>query len=222
MNRAEAQDAQPIALRLLNNLAACIPPAGVAGSQARAAIGDITANITALLRTDALGAPLANCFSLVISAGATQAKIDQVRVLVSAETPTTLGGALIQNNGIYLCLAAEAQIISAMTFVSRQDVDALKLALRTPFNDAEEIAADDMDQASFANLIALDAAITNFLVTTARPLPRMVGYRFAVPLPSLIVAYRLYQDASRADQVTAENKIVHPAFCPAVGLALST
>ena len=221
MNRADAQDAQPIALRLLANLATCIPPAGVAGSQARAAIGDVVANITTLLRTDALGAPLANCFSLVVAAGATQAKIDQVCGLISAETPATLGGALIQNNGIYLCLAAEAQIISAMTFVSRQDVDALKATLRTPFNDAEEIAADDMDQASFAGLIALDAAITNFLVTTARPLPRMVGYQFAVPLPSLVVAYRLYQDASRADQVVKENRIVHPAFCPNQGMALS-
>jgi prophage DNA circulation protein len=35
------------------------------------------------------------------------------------------------------------------------------------------------------------------------------------------MAYRLYTDASRADDVRDENKVVHPAFCPMTGLALS-
>jgi prophage DNA circulation protein len=49
----------------------------------------------------------------------------------------------------------------------------------------------------------------------------MTSYQFAVPLPSLVIAHRLYQDASRADQIRAENKVVHPAFCPPLGVALS-
>ena len=156
--------------------------------------------MTALLATDALGPPLANCFALVAQAGATQAQLEQVRIAVEAETPQTLGGVLVQNAGIYFCLATEAQIITTVPFVSRQDVEAIKTTLRQPFDDAEELAADDMDQASFMALVSLDAAITNYLVTTARPLPQMVNYQFAVPLPSLIIAHRLYQDASRADQ----------------------
>ena len=100
-------------------------------------------------------------------------------------------------------------------------MEAIKTTLRQPFDDAEELAADDMNQASFMALVSLDAAITNYLVTTARPLPQMINYQFAVPLPSLIIAHRLYQDASRADQVVKENKIVHPAFCPPIGVALS-
>jgi prophage DNA circulation protein len=221
MNRADAQDAAPIVLRLLGNLAACIPAAGLAGSQARTALGDVAATLPTLLAADTLGPPLANCFALVQQAGATQKQFEVVRITTEAEQPQTLGGVLMQNSAINLCLATEAQIIAGMTFVSRQDVDALKKALRQPFDDAEEIAADDMDQATFMALIELDAAVTHFLVTTARPLPRMVGYQFAAALPSLVIAYRLYQDASRADQVVAENKIVHPAFCPAMGLALS-
>jgi prophage DNA circulation protein len=221
MNRFDVQEAGPIVLRLLDNLMKCIPTSGVGGSKARTAIGDTTANVTSLLATDALGPPLANCFSLVQQAGATQAQLNQVRVAVEAETPVTLGGTMVQNVCIYFCLATEATVIAGMTFVSRQDVDALKALMRQPFNDAEEIAADDMDQATFAALIKLDASITNYLVTTARPLPRMIGYQFTAPLPSLVVAYRLYQDASRADQVVAENKVVHPAFCPPSGVALS-
>ena len=221
MKRADAKEAAPIVSRMLTNLAACVPPSGVAGSQARTAIGDTAANVTALLATDALGPPLANCFALVAAAGATQAQLEQVRIAVEAETPQTLGGALVQNAGIYFCLATEAQIITTVPFVSRQDVEAIKATLRQPFDDAEELAADDMDQASFMALVSLDAAITNYLVTTARPLPQMVNYQFAVPLPSLVIAHRLYQDASRADQVVKENKIVHPAFCLPIGAALS-
>ena len=221
MYRTDVEEAAPIVQRLLTHLAGCIPPSGLAGSQARTAIGDTAATVTSLLSGDALGPPLANCFALVQQAGATQAQIDQVRVLTTVETPKTLGGVLVQNAGIYLCMATEAQIITAMTFVSRQDVEALRTVLRQPFDNAEELAADDMDQTTFMALVSLDAAITNYLVVTARPLPQMIGYQFAVSLPSLVIAYRLYQDASRADQVVQENKVVHPAFCPPVGVALS-
>jgi prophage DNA circulation protein len=221
MRREDINEAAPIALRLLKNLSGCIASSGLPGSQARTAIGDVAANVTQLLSTDALGAPLANCFNLVALSGATQPQIATVRVATEQETPQTLGGVLTQNTGIRLCLATEGRIIAGTTFVSRQDVDALKLAMRQPFDDAEEIAADDMDQATFMSLIALDAAITNFLVVTARPLPQMTAYQFAAVLPSLVIAHRLYQDASRADQIVAENKIVHPAFCPPMGIALS-
>ena len=221
MKRADVIDSEPIVLLALKNLSSCIAARGLSGSQARAAIGDVTANVPALLAADALGTPLANCFNLVALAGATRPQISLVRGLTEKETPSTLGGMLTQNSIIRMCLATEGQIIARTKFVSRQDVDALKLTMRQPFDDAEEIAADDMDQATFMSLIALDAAITNFLVVTARPLPMMIGYQFAAPLPSLVVAYRLYQDASRADQIVSENKIVHPAFCPPTGAALS-
>ena len=67
-----------------------------------------------------------------------------------------------------------------------------------PFRDAEEIAADDMDQATFAALITLHGAMVNHLVATARPLPRMLNFQFYEPLPSLVIAYRLYERRRRA------------------------
>jgi prophage DNA circulation protein len=221
LNKPDATEAIPLLQRLAQRLARCIAPAGTNGAQARTALGDLIAYAGTYLATDTLGVPLANCFDLVRQAGATQAQMADVLAQTSAETPVTLGATLVQNTSIYLCLSTQAQIIAGMSFVSRQDVDALRLALLDPFGNAEEQAADDMDQASYVALIELDAAVTNFLVTTARPLPRMVWYQFAVPLPSLVIAYRLYQDASRCDQIVQENKVVHPAFCPPTGLALS-
>ena len=221
MKRADANEAALLVDRMLVNLVATVPAKGRAGSDARTAIGDTRANAFNLCVADALGPPLIRCFTSARLAGASLEQIEVVRQGVAAEATTTLGGALVKNAGIRLCLATQARIIAAMTFVSRQDVDALKQQLQQPFQDAEEIAADDMDQATFAGLIALHGAITNHLVATARPLPRMLDFQFHEPLPSLVMAYRLYDDAARADELRDENKVVHPAFCPQTGRALS-
>jgi prophage DNA circulation protein len=119
-------------------------------------------------------------------------------------------------------LAQEGKIISSMTFTSRQDVDDLLYQIQEPFNTAEEVAADTMDQTDYQAITGLRAAIVNFLVSTARPLPYMLSYQFAKPLPSIVISYRLYGDASRYDEIRQENYVVHPAFCPPTGQALSS
>ena len=221
MTRSDANEAAPIVDRMLANLVATVPAKGRAGSDARTAIGDARANAFKLCIYDALGPPLLECFTLARQAGATMQQLDVVRVMLEQEAPTTLGGVLVQNAGIRFCLASEARIIAAMTFVSRQDVDAIRQQMHQPFFDAQEIAADDMDQATFQALVRLNGSMVNHLVSTARPLPRMLNYQFFEPLPSLVMAYKLYSDASRCDEMRDENKIVHPAFCPPTGKALS-
>ena len=221
MKRADAIEAAPLVQRALTNLIETVPAQGRAGSDARTAINDTRVAALALCIDDAMGPPLANCFTLAQQAGSTMQQIDVVRQLVEQEAPASLGGQLMQNACIRLCLSTEASIVAGMTFVSRQDVESIKLQLYQPFQDAEEIAADDMDQMTFQALIALHGAVTNHLVATARPLPRMVTFMFYEPLPSLVIAYKLYDDASRCDELREENKVVHPAFCPPTGQALS-
>lgn len=221
MKRTDAVEAAPIVQRMLTNLIATVPAQGRAGSDARTAINDTRVEALVLCFQDAMGPPLANCFVLAQAAGTTMQQLDVVRQLVEQEAPVSLGGKLIQNACIRLCLSTEASIIAGMTFVSRQDVESIKLQLYQPFQDAEEIAANDMDQMTFQALIALHGAVTNHLVATARPLPKMVSFMFYEPLPSLVMAYKLYDDASRCDELREENKVVHPAFCPPTGEALS-
>jgi prophage DNA circulation protein len=220
MNRVDAEEAAPLADRYLANLVKTVPSSGRAGAEAHRAIGDTRANAYRLCLADAMGPPLDECFDLVRLAGATMPQLHLVLKQIELETPRTLGATLIKNAGIRLCLATESRIIASVTFVSRQDADSVKQALQQPFGDAEEIAADEMDQMTFQALVALHGAVTNHLVTTARPLPRMVRFVFNEPLPSLVMAYRLYDDASRGDELRQENKVVHPAFCPTSGLAL--
>jgi prophage DNA circulation protein len=221
MDKADAEEAAGIVQRMMIQLAATVPSVGRMGSDARTAISDVRATAYLLLRADALGPPINGAFVAARTSGATQPQLEAIRTSVEAETPQTLGGVLIQNIGIELCLVTEAEIIAATTFVSRQDVAALKKALQNPFQDAIEIAADDMDQLTYQGLTALYAAVTNHLVTTARPLPQLLNYQFAQVMTTLTIAYRLYADATRADEIRAENKIVHPAFCPLTGVALS-
>lgn len=221
MKRLDAEEAAPIVDRMLQALVGTVPAKGRAGSDARTAIGDTRAHAFKLCINDAIGPPLDRCFDLARQAGSTVQQLDFVREGIEAAATTTLGGSLVKDAGIRLCLAAQARIVAGMTFVSRQDVTALKQQLYQPFRDAEEIAADNMDQATFQALVALHGTVTNHLVATARPLPRMVSFRFYEPLPSLVMAYKLYDDASRCDELRQENKVVHPAFCPMTGLALS-
>jgi prophage DNA circulation protein len=71
-------------------------------------------------------------------------------------------------------------------------------------------------------VVGCHAALMQYLVAEARPLPRMVEYGFSKRMPTLVLAQRLYQDPSRADELRLENRIVHPLFAPAAGRCLST
>jgi prophage DNA circulation protein len=79
-----------------------------------------------------------------------------------------------------------------------------------------------MDQMSYRGLVELHAGIIAFLVQTARPLPAMLQFSFAQSMPTLTMSNRLYYDASRADELRAENKVVHPLFMLSTGQALSS
>jgi hypothetical protein len=221
MEKPDAIEAEGIVQRLLANLLGCITDKAQAGIQAKMVIGWVAANARMLLYYDQMGLPLDTCFDAVRQAGCDLPHMDEIRVLLDVETPTTLGATMIRDRSIMFALCQQGKIISNMTFVSRQDVDDLINAIQIPFNAAEEVAADTMDQMDYQGIIELRAAIVNYLVSTSRPLPSMLTYQFAKPLPSLVISHRLYGDASRYDEIRAENKIVHPAFCPVVGQALS-
>jgi prophage DNA circulation protein len=221
MFRQDALEAAPLVQRLCVNLASTISSKGVDGANARTALGDLEANALILLRSDMIGQPLDNCFDLVRQTGVLFETLDWVRSTLMLETPVTLGANLTRDYSEQLCLAHEALIVSEMVFTSREDVETVISEIQGPFADSEEIAADTMDAMVYRSIVELHAAIINHLVVTERPLPEMLVYQFYEPLPTLIIAQRLYGEASRYDQIRDENKIVHPAFCPTIGRALS-
>lgn len=222
MDKEDSLEAAKIVSRCCSNLLRTIADKGRNGSNARQQISHTGTLAYTYLRANTIGPELNDCFSFARDAGATFVAIEQVRVLTAMETPKTLGGMLVQNSLLQFCLLTESQIIADMTFVSRTDIDLVQARIKDPFDEQIEQSADDMDQMIFQCLIRLYAATVVHLSTTQRPLPRMLGYQFAGPSNTLVLSYRLYGgDASRADQVRDENKIIHPAFAPATGQALS-
>jgi hypothetical protein len=221
MYKADVDEAVPICQRVLSYALTTVATRGRPGSDVRSAIGAFLVNAPTLLRNDLAGPPLADVFDKLIAAGVTIPQLNAVRSKAELETPVTVGGELVTNSLIYLSYSATGAILSTTVFTSRDDVDAMRILLNNAFAVMEETAADEMDQMAFQALVRLQAAIMFFLIETARPLPRMLNFQFGQPLPTLIIAYRLYADASRADEIRAENKIVHPAFAQMTGRALS-
>lgn len=220
MFKADAQEAARICEIVLTSLLEQAPLTGRPGSTLRNVTGMFLANATALLMADNAGAYLVNifwyggqCIDL--------AQTEYVRRVAAAQTPLREGAIVTRDTLVRLALSTAGTIIAGMHFTSREDVESLRVSVNAAFAPSEEAAADKMDSPSYQALIRLHAAIIRHLTVTARPLPRMLNYHFASPLPTLVQAYRLYDDASRADELRAENRIVHPAFAPANGRALS-
>jgi len=198
----------------------------VPGAQLRTAVGALATN-AAIELNDSDGpaqffADLAACFEQARVAGADYAAMDAVRALAETFTPVQPAGVAVMNFAVRVALAELAQILSLTPFDSRQDVDRALDQINAAFDLAETVAADSLDNVAYRALIALHGAVANDLSTRALPLPRLVTYRFPQRVPALWIAQRLYQDATRAADLIAENKPVHPLFMPADGRALST
>jgi prophage DNA circulation protein len=221
MFKAEAIEAAPMCVRVFKVMLNNAPTQGRPGSDLRTAVGDFIAEAYVLLQTDQSGPPLNEIFVLARETGMGFPGLDLVRQAAVAETPQTVGAFIIKCALIELTLATECEVIANTTFVSRDDVDAIRDTMNEAFSPMEEIAADEMAQDTYQHLISLHAALAFHLSQTARPLPRMLNYAFYDTYSSLVVGYKLYSDASRCDELVAENKVVHPAFMPRTGRALA-
>jgi prophage DNA circulation protein len=221
MFKQEIAEAAPIVNETLKSLLVWVTTRGREGADLRTAVNGVRVNILELLRNNTLGPPLANCFQLAQTTGATLANIESVRITAAEQIATLPGSILIRDSLIQLCFVTQARILAVTEFVSREDVERVRATFNVNFAAMEEKLADDMDAMTYRAVVELHAAVSFFLVETARPLPRMLRFRFNLPLPSLVIAQKLYHDASRADELRLENKIVHPGFCQRSGRALS-
>lgn len=221
MYKFEAVEATPLAVRVLQVLLINAPTKGEPGLSLRTAVQDFISNAMYIIQNDLSGPPLSEIFDLARESGANFFQMDEVRRAAVNEAPVTVGAFIIKNALICLTLATECEIIANMKFKSRDDVDNISSRMNDAFFPMEEIAADEMAQATYQSLIRTHSALAFHLAETARPLPRMLNYRFFNTFPSVVVGYKLYSDASRCDELRDENKVVHPAFMPRTGRALA-
>jgi len=105
---------------------------------------------------------------------------------------------------------------------SYDDAAALRVALAAALDSEITAAGDAGEDASYTALKALRSAVVQDLTVRGASLPSIVTVNLQLPLPSLVIAHRLYLDASRSDQIAAESGAIHPAFCPTTFQALAS
>lgn len=221
MFKADAQEAVSIVDAVLEVLISQTPTTSSEGSNMRVAVNSFRSDALVLLMADEAGTPLQDIFQLSKTNGISFPQMEVVRKFALDQTAVSVGATLIRDSLVQYSLATEGYILANMNFVSRDDVEATRTVVNSAFAVSEEAAADAMDTAMYQQLVKLHAAASNFLTQTAQPLPRMLSFVFAASLPTLVAAYRLYTDASRADELRDQNRVVHPAFMRPTGRALS-
>lgn len=218
---SERVEIEGIVNRLLDNLAACVTSVGSEGAALRQQVGRVRSKFMVMLGDTTFGGELLKCFGLARAANVTLASLVVVREGLYEERPVgQIAGALVQM-AVVFCLSAESRLISAATFVSRDDVESVINTMRAAFSFAREASADSVGSEAYRNLTFLAGALTNHLANTSLSLPRMVNLSMPKTLPALVISHRLYRDSSRWNELVDENKIVHPAFMPRQIRALS-
>ncbi|OPY15606.1 MAG: hypothetical protein A4E66_00010 [Syntrophus sp. PtaB.Bin001] len=112
-------------------------------------------------------------------------------------------------------IAEAARTSSTIEFASYDEAISVQKRL-TEAIDNELLEASD---SVYAVLADLRAAVVNDIRTRGADLSRIINYTPSRTEPALIIAHRLYGDATRADEIVARNRIRHPLFVPG-GVAL--
>jgi hypothetical protein len=221
--RSELSNGLEISKRLIDALMSfSISSQGTAGADLRSAVGKFLSNFSELVDTYTLGVSLYDCFEQARLAGATLNSMDNVRLAMFKETPTFPLGKAIVNAAILFSFVEQSQIIAKMLFASRVQVDTLMDQIGVIIETIKIEKADSFVSSDYQNFVALSALLVQHLSATERQLPRVVEYVMPVHFPSLALANRIYGDASRGDELTAENQTVHPAFMQRDIIALSS
>lgn len=215
VNSPERREIDGVMNRLLDLLSSTISSrSGLNSAALRTAIGDLRASYMNRLADGTFAAALLNCFNIIVETGGELPRLVTVHQQLFLEEPIGVTAEAIVQTAISYCLATEAKLITAIEFVSRDDVETLLKQTRDAFDFARERAADAEDSTYYRQLTALSGTVIKYLADTARPLARIVTFKMPGPMPALAVSERIYYAADRWEEIVNENKIVHPAFCP--------
>jgi prophage DNA circulation protein len=160
---------------------------------------------------------------------------DQVRLLsvLAGYTPTTIASTAPIGQAIQTAQEATGALCrrSALTALARatalyqptsyQDAVTLRNNAAALFDAEILIAANNLDVASYQALRQVRTDIVEDLNTRAATLPALITVNTPAPLPAFTLAYQLYADGSRCDDVIARANPVHPAFMPTSMVLLS-
>jgi len=108
---------------------------------------------------------------------------------------------------------AAAKASAQWSYDTRQDaqdtMDKIGQGLTEPLETSETLSPDTAQR-----LVLLRAAVVDDLRQRGAALPELTVYETRRAMPALVIAQRLYGDATRADEIVTRNRVRHPGAVP--------
>ncbi len=138
---------------------------------------------------------------------------------ISETTPTKAQKAANQEIMVSLvrsiALSQIAVSVAAMEFPSKQDAMAQRDAVVEKFEQEIDRAGDTGEDDIYQALEDLQGAMVREVNQRAIALPNLRTIKLQDFVPALVLAYRLYKDSSRDQEIVDRNRIRNPLFVPA-------
>lgn len=109
-------------------------------------------------------------------------------------------------------IAQAAQQIVAVESPVFDDLEAWRGQLTAVID--REVERPELPQASFEALADLRSGLSRYVLAESATASRLRIYTPRATLPAAVLAYDLYGDASRSDELVARNGLRHPSFVP--------
>lgn len=211
----------------VTDLAALLGAFGLGGAAQVAAdyagrVSRLISTVTALVKTPALLADeIAGAIGAVrttaSNAAATAALTELLGVspLETAQT-TAMRRAASGNSAAVVALTRRVAISEAVRVAAARVYDSYDQAVaeQARLADAIDDIAASAPDAVFSALQTLRTELVAAVPAPEESLPRIGSYTAPATLPSLVVAYELYDDTAKAAGIVARNRIRHPGFVP--------
>ncbi|ELN0130431.1 DNA circularization protein [Raoultella planticola] len=115
---------------------------------------------------------------------------------------------------IVLCSGAMASAAADSNPTSRDEAEQITRRVATQLDTALLLAGDRGDDDLYSALMDIRTSFLTSMDLISGGLSELMQINTNSPLPALALANRLYQDASRANELIQEANVPHPAFMP--------
>lgn len=142
---------------------------------------------------------------------------EDLKPLTALEPTEVISGDPDEPATVFSSSYSEAAIIVQAALLSLIEYDSIEQSVelqKAVFENIDQMMETTDDDDFYNSLYDLKTAIVEHLDNQAKQLPRRAAYVPPVTYPALLIAYDLYDDITREQEVIDRNRIQHPAFVP--------
>jgi prophage DNA circulation protein len=153
---------------------------------------------------------------------ASRAATTPAPVSTAARRQEAANAAAFQRLVRQLSLVEVAYAIPGLPLASSQDAADLRQTIADAFEAAQTAAGNAGLDASYAALVNLENAVIAEITQRMLQLPALTTYQLQQTPNAIALAWRLYQNADRCDELVDRTNAVNPSFLPRTGRVLSS